>query len=143
MQISALLSIVAFSAAALAQPLSMAANAAQWTITGLSRAVDAADTSSDWTFGIDNGAGVTAVKYTVKSAGGAPATRSNGGPVTVGDFTITSGWSGQFGDDKGFTTFSVVDNAKRQIVYPSYTDAQLKSGQVVTPDQSYPVQNLP
>ncbi|KAI1649656.1 uncharacterized protein F4817DRAFT_331063 [Daldinia loculata] len=121
----------------------MAANAAQWTITGLSRAVDAADTSSDWTFGIDNGAGTTAVKYTVKAAGSTPATRSPGGPVTVGDFTITSGWSGQFGDDKGFTTFSVVDNAKRQIVYPAYTDAQVKDGQVVKPDQSYPVQNLP
>ncbi|KAI0131318.1 hypothetical protein F4814DRAFT_445457 [Daldinia grandis] len=143
MQISALLSIVAFSAATLAQPLSMAANAAQWTITGLSRSCDSADKSCDWNFGISNGAGATAVKYTVKAAGSTPASRSSGGPVTVGDFTITSGWSGQFGDDKGFTTFSVVNNAKRQIVYPSYTDAQVKNGQVVKPDQSYPVQNLP
>ncbi|KAG4220557.1 hypothetical protein PC116_g30964, partial [Phytophthora cactorum] len=68
MQISALLSVVAFSAATLAQPISMAANTGEWTITSLSRACDAADTVCDWTFGIDTGDAATSVadvKYTV------------------------------------------------------------------------------
>ncbi|KAI8961109.1 hypothetical protein F5Y11DRAFT_348862 [Daldinia sp. FL1419] len=145
MQISTLLSLAALTTSVLSAPLSMAADAAQWTITGLSRTCDAGDTVCDWTFGIDNGSSsnATAVKYTVKASASAPASRAPAGPVTVANFTITSSWSGQFGDDNGFTTFSVVDNAKRQIVYPSYTDAQLKNGEVVKPDQSYPVQVLP
>ncbi|KAI1807722.1 hypothetical protein F4811DRAFT_559548 [Daldinia bambusicola] len=124
----------------------MAANAAEWTITSLSRTCDAADTVCDWTFGINDGSGAAAttdVKYTVKAAGGKPASQAPGGPVTVGPYTITSQWSDQFGADKGFTTFAVVDNAKRLIAYPGYDDAAVKDGKTVSPDRSYPVQNLP
>jgi len=41
----------------------------------------------------------------------------------------------QFGADKGFTAMSIVKG--KQIIYPSYTDAQLSGGKVVAPDQSY------
>ncbi|GKU14751.1 unnamed protein product [Fusarium langsethiae] len=66
----------------------------------------------------------------------------NGGPVKCGDYTVTSGWSGQFGPGNGFTTFSVV-SSKRQIVWPAYTDKQVQGGKVVKPDQSYTPANLP
>lgn len=70
------------------------------------------------------------------------ASKINGGPAKCGTFTITSGWSGQFGADKGFTTVSVV-SSKKQIVYPSYTDKQLAGGKVVKPDQKYSPASLP
>ncbi|KAJ3459162.1 hypothetical protein MRS44_015235 [Fusarium solani] len=85
----------------------------------------------------------TACKYVVKSTKTAKASKANGGPATCGDFTITSGWSGQFGADKGFTTLSVVSKSKKQIVYPAYTDQQLAGGKVVKPDQAYAPASLP
>ncbi|OTB12990.1 hypothetical protein K445DRAFT_320494 [Daldinia sp. EC12] len=124
----------------------MAANTGEWTITSLSRVCDAADTVCDWTFGIDTGDAATSVadvKYTVNASDNKPASQSRGGPVTVGDYTITSQWSDQFGAGKDFTTFSIVDNVRHFITFPGYDGSQVKNGKVVSPDQSYPVQNLP
>ncbi|KAM0424368.1 hypothetical protein ACHAPT_010515 [Fusarium lateritium] len=120
--------------------VSMMAAAPQWTIQGLSRACDKPDTTCTWNFKINTGSGAaTTCKYVVK---GKSASRANGGPAKCGTFTITSGWSGQFGADKGFTTLSVVSN-KKQIIYPAYTDKQLAGGKVVKPDQSYAPAALP
>ncbi|KAJ5130859.1 uncharacterized protein N7515_006898 [Penicillium bovifimosum] len=112
----------------------------QWTIKDMKRVCNAADTSCTWTFGINNGATVTPAKYVVE---GDAASRKNGGPSNFGSYTVTSGWSGQFGPNNGFTTLSVVNNDARKIIWPAYTDAQLKGGNVVKPDQSYSAVPLP
>ncbi|KAL1851110.1 hypothetical protein Daus18300_012657 [Diaporthe australafricana] len=141
MQFTTFLLSALLSAGSLAAPLepraeavSMMAQATTWTITGLKRVVDAADTTATWTFGINNGATTVACTEVVK---GSPASQTNGGPATCGQYTVTSGWSGQFGPGNGFTTFAVVDYAAGLIVYPAYTDKQVQAGTVVTPDQSY------
>ncbi|KAI1106765.1 hypothetical protein F4804DRAFT_285035 [Jackrogersella minutella] len=144
---TAILTILSASAS-LAAPLSMAApNAAEWTITSLSRACDDGDKTCVWKFGVDTGedgvAATSVANYTVNATDSAPASRAIGGPQTFGNFTVTSTWSGQFGEGEGFTTLSVIDYAKGLIVYPAYKDTQLANGTVVSPDQSYPVQNLP
>ncbi|CRK23756.1 hypothetical protein BN1708_013790, partial [Verticillium longisporum] len=62
---------------------------------------------------------------------------------TCGPYTVTSSWSGQFGEGNGFTTLAVVNRSSKQIVWPAYTDKQLAKAVVVKPNQSYPVQALP
>lgn len=144
MQFSQLLLATIFAApAVLAAPVagvSMMATSTTWTIENMKRVCNKADTSCTWTFGINTGSGdATSCTYVVKAS---DASEANGGPSTCGDFTITSGWSGQFGPGNGFTTLSVVDNNTRQIAWPAYTDNQLASGKVVKPDQSYTPANL-
>ncbi|KAL4864057.1 hypothetical protein BDV12DRAFT_176755 [Aspergillus spectabilis] len=112
----------------------------EWTITNMKRVCNAADTKCTWTFGIDNGSANTPCTYVVN---GSTASQANGGPATCGPYTITSGWSGQFGPNNGFTTLSVVRAGSRRIVWPAYTDAQLSGGKVVKPDQSYIPAALP
>ncbi|KAJ5779491.1 hypothetical protein N7457_007211 [Penicillium paradoxum] len=134
-----------FASSAFAAPTasskSMMAASPQWTIQNTKRVCNTEDTSCTWTFGIYPGAGdATACKYVVK---GSPASQSDGGPVNCGEFTVTSGWSGQFGEGNGFTTLSVVKNDVRQIIWPAYTDNQVAEGKVVQPDQSYAPVTLP
>ena len=94
-----------------------------------------------WTFSINNHvAPATACTFKVK---GNPASQTDSNGNVCGGYTVSTGWSGQFGPNNGFTTLAVVNNAKKQIIYPSYTDKQLSTGKVVTPDQSYAPQNLP
>ncbi|RMJ26536.1 hypothetical protein PHISP_02583 [Aspergillus sp. HF37] len=132
----------------------MASSSAEWTMEDMKRVCNDADTSCTWTFGIDDGSGsgsapsntttTTPCTYIVEAANGIPASRADGGPSQCGEYTITSGWSGQFGEEKGFTTLSVVnDETPRQIIWPAYTDKQLEGGQVVKPDQSYAPATLP
>ncbi|QPG98380.1 hypothetical protein C2857_007550 [Epichloe festucae Fl1] len=85
----------------------------------------------------------TGVKFVTVRNGNVGASRNNGAAQNFGDYTVTSGWSGQFGEGKGFTTFAVVDNKDRLITYPSYTDVELANGHQVTPDKSYKPANLP
>lgn len=137
--------ITLLSTTASAATLSTSA-ATEWTISSLSRACTAADDSCTWKFGIDtneDGAAATACNYTVKATKTEPASQANGGPATCGIFNITSGWSNQFGADEAFTVISVVDYAKKLIVYAGYTDKSVKTGKVVDPDLSFPVQTLP
>ncbi|KAF7719347.1 Uncharacterized protein PECH_006369 [Penicillium ucsense] len=120
---------------------SMMASSPQWTIQNMKRVCAADDSSCTWTFGIYPGSGdATACKLVVT---GDHASQANGGPVNCGDYTVTSGWSGQFGAGNGFTTLAVVNNVSRQIAYPAYNDKQVESGNVVKPDQSYPPYALP
>ena len=114
-----------------------------WTITGLKRVCDSADDSCAWSFGIKAGTTTTACGFTVKKAGSTPADQSPETGATCGAYTVTSGWSGQFGAGNGFTTLSVVNSAAKLIAWPAYTDKQLAGGATVKPDQSYPVQSLP
>lgn len=146
MQFSQLLLATLMAApAALAAPapvagVSMMATGSTWTIDNMKRTCNAADTQCTWTFGIDTGSGTaTSCKMVVKATDASEAA----GAATCGIFSVTSGWSGQFGAGNGFTTLSVVDNNSRQIIWPAYTDKQLDTGKVVKPDQSYTPSNLP
>jgi hypothetical protein len=114
------------------------ARAADWTITNFKRTCNNANTSCTVSFGIDTHvAPVTACTYTV--TGAAPVSRAAAGPVTCGAYTVTSGWSDQFGADAGFTTWSVADWSKKLIAYPSYADRDVVNGAVVKPDRSFAV----
>ncbi|KAI8623558.1 surface protein 1 [Xylariaceae sp. FL1651] len=133
-----------FSSTALAATLSTFAST-EWTLQSLTRVCDATDSSCTWKFGINTneaGVAVTPCTYVVNSTAAATASQSNGGPISCGVFNITSGWSGQFGPGQGFTVISVVDYAKKLIVYAGYTDAMVGNGTVVNPDLSFPVQTL-
>lgn len=128
-------------AAPVAEGKSMMAAGPQWTIQNTKRVCNTGNTSCTWTFGIYPGSGdATPCTYVVK---GNTASQANGGPVTCGGYTVTSGWSGQFGEGNGFTTLSVVNNQARQIIWPAYTDKQVSGGAVVKPDQSYAPVALP
>ncbi|OAQ63997.1 hypothetical protein VFPPC_16144 [Pochonia chlamydosporia 170] len=116
----------------------------QWTIEGVKRVCDGADNQCNWTFKINPKIySKTPVNFVTKRSGATPASQNNGVAQNFGDYTITSGWSGQFGPGNGFTTLAVVDNKNRRITWPAYTDKQVAGGKVVSPDQSYAPQNLP
>lgn len=115
---------------------SMALATVDWTIESFLRTCT--DTSCDISFSVNFVTATTPCSYSVT---GNPADDASYSNIKCGVFTISSGWSDQFGAGNGFTTLAVTDGIN--IVYPAYTDTQLASGQVVTPDQSYPVQALP
>ncbi|KAL1631100.1 hypothetical protein SLS56_004627 [Neofusicoccum ribis] len=146
MQFSTLfLALTAAATTTLAAPVEleaklMTATASQWTITGFTRTCNAADTSCHVAFGVNRNDG-SAVQQCGYDVTGAPASRTDYNSVGCGAYTISSGWSGQFGPDAGFTTLAVTD--RKQIIYPAYTDKQLVNGQAVSPDQSYSPQALP
>ncbi|KAI1188014.1 hypothetical protein F5B17DRAFT_429989 [Nemania serpens] len=113
-----------------------------WTITKFTRVCDKGDTTCTWSFGINpnTGAAVTPVKYVIK---GSPASQTDlKTPTAFGAYTVSAGWSGQFGPGNGFTTLAVANNAIHQIAWPAYTDAELASGKAVTPDRSFPVTQM-
>ncbi|KAH6889497.1 hypothetical protein B0T10DRAFT_606783 [Thelonectria olida] len=143
--LATLLSGSALAAPAPADSVSMMAASPQWTIQGMYRKCDTPDKTCTWNFKIYTGSGTaTTCRHIVKSTSASPkASRANGGPSTCGDFTVTSGWSGQFGEGNGFTTLSVVSKSKKQIIWPAYTDKQVPFGKVVKPDQSYAPASLP
>lgn len=142
MQFTTMLIAAAVTAGAMAAPApapagakSMMADVAEWTIEQMVRTCDEADTSCEWSFNINtHTADPTECKYSVT---GTPASQAPNNGAQCGDFTVTSGWSGQFGPNNGFTTLSVVDYSNKLITWPAYTDVQLANGVVVTPDQSY------
>lgn len=127
------------AASAMAAPAPSANN---WSIESMKRSCDKADTSCAWSFTVNNGAAKTPCAYTVKKTGNTPASQAPQNGAKCGPYTVTSGWSGQFGAGNGFTTLSVVDLGKKRIAWPAYTDKQLAGGKVVSPNQSYPVQSL-
>ncbi|KAI0399764.1 hypothetical protein F4802DRAFT_602646 [Xylaria palmicola] len=135
-----------FTTAAIAAILSastvFAAPAAipNWTMTSLKRVCNAADTSCTWSFGINTntGAAVTPCSFAIT---GSPASHSDTSSTkTCGPFSVTAGWSGQFGP--GFTTMAVFNNDNRRIAWPAYTDAELAGGKAVTPDKSWAVTQM-
>ncbi|KAI0004382.1 small secreted protein [Xylariaceae sp. FL0662B] len=130
------------SATALAAPTPAAevksamADAPQWTIESMKRECNTEDTSCTWSFGINTHlAPATPCSFTIT---GSPASRTDSTGNICGDYTVSTGWSGQFGEGNGFTTLSVIDWGKRLITWPAYTDKQLANGVVVTPDLSFP-----
>ncbi|KAL2132142.1 hypothetical protein VTI74DRAFT_4148 [Chaetomium olivicolor] len=123
-----------------ADAISAMAEVPQWKIKSFTRTCNAGDTSCTVSFSIDTQtAPATSCSYTVT---GNPASRASTNGITCGPYTISSGWSGQFGPENGFTTWSVVDWGKRLIVWPAYSDRELVNGVPVTPDKSYAPQTL-
>ncbi|EON95723.1 putative small secreted protein [Phaeoacremonium minimum UCRPA7] len=111
-----------------------------WTIESMKRTCNSANTQCVWDFGINTHlAPTTHCTFTVK---GTKASQLPGTGAACGAYTVTSGWSGQFGAGNGFTTLAVVDNTKHLITWPAYTDKQLVNGVAVKPDQSYPPTKL-
>ncbi|KAI6081661.1 small secreted protein [Hypoxylon rubiginosum] len=140
--LATLLSATALAAPTPAAAKSAMADVAQWTIEGLKRVCDGADTSCTWTFTVDTHVGATTpCSFTVKS-GAKPASQTDSAGNVCGAYTVGSGWSDQFGAENGFTTLSVVDYASKLAVWPSYTDKQLAGGAVVTPDLSFAPTNI-
>lgn len=145
MKFTTVFAAAAFSASALAAPapaaevVSQMAATSQWTITNMKRTCG--NGVCTWNFGIKADAVTTPCTFKVK---GAPATQTDSSGNVCGAYTVSTGWSDQFGAANGFTTLAVVNNSKKQIIYPSYTDKQLGvAGVVVKPDQSYAPANLP
>jgi hypothetical protein len=135
------LALLATASSALAAPApadkSMMAAGSTWTMQNFKRVCGGGTCSYSYSINTNDGTAATACAYKVT---GSPATHASYQNIKCGAFTIGSTWSGQFGADQGFQTLSVVKG--KQILYPAYTDAQLASGQVVKPDQSYTPQNL-
>ncbi|KAI2768236.1 small secreted protein [Daldinia loculata] len=138
-----------FAATAMAAPTpspsakSAVADVPEWTIESIKRGCNAANTQCIWTFSINTHlADATPCEFTVKGAGNVPASESDSSGNICGPYTVGSGWSGQFGPGNGFTTLSVVDEAKKLIAWPSYTDKALEGNVVVSPDLSWPVTSL-
>ncbi|KAM0273273.1 hypothetical protein ACHAQH_008342 [Verticillium albo-atrum] len=137
---AALLSGSALAAPTTGNVKSMAV-ASTWTIENTRRACKGTDCT--WTFSINTGSSNTPCTFHTKQVGSTPPSRAPGAAQKCGAYTVTSGWSGQFGEGQGFTTLSVVNQATKQIVWPAYTDKQLAKAVTVKPNQSYPVQALP
>ncbi|PFH62921.1 hypothetical protein XA68_10974 [Ophiocordyceps unilateralis] len=113
------------ASAAVVAAKSMMATSPQWSIEHMQRICNKNDSQCTWQFKINPRADkITECKLVVNATEKTVASRANGGPVNCGDYTVTSGWNGQFGEGNGFTVLSVVDNKKRLIVYPGYTDKQ-------------------
>lgn len=138
-KIAAILSAVA--GPALAAPTvardvkNMMATDATWTIQDFLRTCNSDDTTCSYSFAVNtnDGSAATSCAYDVN---GAPASTAAYNSVACGDFSI-----GSTHDPSGFQVLSVVRDGL--IVYPGYTDAQLSTGQVVKPDQSYTPQTTP
>ncbi|KEY71716.1 hypothetical protein S7711_02945 [Stachybotrys chartarum IBT 7711] len=136
--------LAATSAVAAPTPadVSMMAAAPEWIIKDLKRICNSADTQCTWTFAINpQNAKATDCTYVVKGTKASQALAA--GPVTCGNYQVTSGWSGQFGPGNGFTTLSVVDTKQRLIVWPAYTDNELAGGKTVSPNKKYAPAALP
>ncbi|KAI0394903.1 hypothetical protein F5Y17DRAFT_232751 [Xylariaceae sp. FL0594] len=145
MQFTATLAAAILSASAvLGAPTAVAATIPNWTMTGLKRVCNSADTSCTWSFGIQtNSVPATATTPCSFVVTGTPASHSDlKTPKTCGTFRVTAGWSGQFGPGTGFTTLAVFNNANSQIAWPSYTDNELAGGKAVTPDKSWAVTQM-
>ncbi|KAJ5468492.1 hypothetical protein N7475_006244 [Penicillium sp. IBT 31633x] len=110
-----------------------------WTIENMKRVCNEENTSCTWTFGINRGIGITHCTYLVEAN---DASHSHGGPSKCGKFSISSGWSGQFDPNNGFTTLTVAEDATGKLIWPAYTDEQLEGGKVVKPDQTYAATTL-
>lgn len=121
----------------------MATNVPQWTIENMKRVCNAADTSCDWSFGIQSNVGAASVPcaFNIK-AGAKPASATDGAGFKCGPYTVSEGYSDQFGKDNAFITLSVANFATRLIAFPAYTAKELAGGKVVSPNRSYQSQNF-
>ncbi|KAJ1322832.1 hypothetical protein MN608_11678 [Microdochium nivale] len=135
---------LAAAAPASAAGVSMMAAVPQWTIENMKRVCNAADSSCDWSFGIQTNVGAASVPcaFTIKAAGGKPASATDGAGFKCGVYTVSEGYSDQFGKDNAFITLSVANFDTRNIAFPAYTAKELAGGKVVSPNKSYQSQKF-
>lgn len=98
----------------------------QWTMRNVMRPCAQGNSACAWNFDIDTG-GPPAQHCSFKT----PGPFASFGGVQCGAFRIGVGYNSQ----GHFTVLSVVRAGL--VIYPGYTDQQLREGHVVTPDQSY------
>ncbi|KAK7228224.1 hypothetical protein V2G26_000394 [Clonostachys chloroleuca] len=118
---------------------SMRSDEPEWIIESLKRACNDADTQCDWSFRVNtqDAATTTDCAFSVQ---GSPASHTNGPLVQCGVFSVQSGYNDQVGDP--FSALSISYDARNLIIFPSYSEAQLAGGQVVSPDQRYSPINI-
>ena len=106
-----------------------------WVIENFTRVCTPGDAACAVSFTINtqNGAAETPCAYQVN---GNSAGRKEVNGITCGAYKVSSAWSGQFGPENGFTTWAVVNEGQRLLVWPAYTDKELAQGPV-TPNRSY------
>jgi hypothetical protein len=144
---TAITTVLSLASMATAAPALYARAGPEWLITGLSRVCTPENTECTWTFGIQSNpadpASNTPCTHKTVAGPGYPASQHPGtGPSFCGPYTVTSGWSGQFGPNAGFTTLAVSNPSTASIAYPSYPDAAVAAGTVV-PDALTAVSPIP
>ncbi|KAI1820697.1 hypothetical protein F4861DRAFT_542690 [Xylaria intraflava] len=113
-----------------------------WTFQDVRRICDEPDDTCTWFFQLNQNTGsfIAGCTFVVK---GSPASQgSTTTPAKCSRFSVSAGWSGQFGPGNGFTTLAVHDDSNGQMAWPAYTDAELADGKTVTPDKSFPVTQM-
>ncbi|KAI9654035.1 MAG: hypothetical protein M1831_005552 [Alyxoria varia] len=135
MQFTTILLAAGLSASsALAAPAGVTTNmmaTGQWTMENFRRTCGPLGQACTYTYNINSHNGpATPCKYEIRVA--KDAARAPYNNIKCGAYTISSGWSGQFGPENGFQTLAVVKD--RQIIYPAYTDKQLAGGKIVAPN---------
>ncbi len=103
------------------------ANVPDWIIENMKRVCADDDSSCTWTFAINpQVADATDCTYYVEAPG---ASTAPGGPVTCGDYQITSGYD----TNLHFTTVTILDVPQQHIAYPSWSDSEIQGGDVQPP----------
>ncbi|KAI1436494.1 hypothetical protein GGR50DRAFT_650548 [Xylaria sp. CBS 124048] len=120
-----------------ASPSASAAATPTWTFESVRRVCNEADTRCVWTFLINTGYDRASCALEITGAPASQASQST--PALCHYFSVTAGWSAQFGADAGFTTLAVKSNSDGSMAWPAYSDAEVAGGQVVTPDKSFAV----
>ncbi|KAL4883518.1 hypothetical protein BJY04DRAFT_216342 [Aspergillus karnatakaensis] len=122
--------------AAPSKPTSGLVAGVEWTIKDLKRPCDGSDSKCDWSFKVNEGAGDIECKHTVNRSGNTPASQiPKSGESQCKSYTVTSGWN-----KGGWTTLSVKrkDKDKCLIIWPSYTDNELRGGKVAATKKFQP-----
>ncbi|ROV93200.1 hypothetical protein VMCG_08718 [Cytospora schulzeri] len=110
----------------------MTAREHKWTMRSMRRTCNHHDTECEWFFYIDtdhHSRRPTECHFFVR---GHRASRTDTQGHKCGHFTVSSGWSGQFGPGQGFTVLSVVDPVDNLIAWPGYTDKQLETCETIS-----------
>lgn len=118
--------------AANSNAIATARQTTQWTMRNVQRPCAQGNAACAWNFDIDTGAPPTR-----HCSFRTPGPSASIGGVKCGDFRIGVGYNSQ----RRFTVLSVVRAGL--IIYPGYTDQQLRGGRVVTPDQAYTPRSVP
>lgn len=106
------------------------------------RSCNEQDTNCQWSFTINVSGHRTACTFDVVASHNVGAKYSDNTGKNCGNYVVASSWSGQFGENHGFSTLSVTNYPENTVAWPAYRDDQLEGGVVVVPDQSYPMQMI-
>ncbi|KAI1341136.1 small secreted protein [Xylariaceae sp. FL0016] len=131
MQLHSTLIAALLSTTALAAPTvkSAIAKRSQWHIQNMTHACDPTDKSCEWDFDLDTGA--EAVAHCTIAVNASPVRQPDFTLEPCKQFTVSAGWSGQFGPGNGFTT--VADHRAGLIIFAGYSDAN-RAGDGTYPD---------